>query len=255
MQPVAKCTLERFATFFAYQRNGFKLKEITPWFTCYQAGLPEPGFDGVSPRKGDHFVQVLFAMYPENQRLALLDLCTNPPAVPGCPSDAERLELAKEVYGGSPLGQSLTAVSLRGIKKDWWTASSRLHSSPAGAITAGRTMVESVSKTIISERGGTPDSSSKMGKLVDKAMEALGLKSGSGVNNAVNQLVSGALSISDGLASISNEAGDRHGQVGGATLDDATIAEVCVNAAGLLSLLLARLHLHGVLNQGATPEE
>ena len=64
MQSVPRPTLERFAEVFAYGDSGFALKEITPYFETFQPGIPPPAFDGIAPRKADHFVSVLSAMHP-----------------------------------------------------------------------------------------------------------------------------------------------------------------------------------------------
>jgi len=74
MHPVQKHTIERFAQYFAYKDNGFALKEINPYFEKYQSGLPAPGFDGITPKKGNHFVEVVSSMHPRNQRYGLIDL-------------------------------------------------------------------------------------------------------------------------------------------------------------------------------------
>ena len=62
MQLIPRATLERFAQVFAYGDSGFALKEISPYFEEFQNGIPTPGFDGMPPRKADHFVLVLSAM-------------------------------------------------------------------------------------------------------------------------------------------------------------------------------------------------
>ena len=79
MKPVPRGLVERFALEFSHRNNGFPLKAITPFFAAYESGLPAPDFDGISPRKPDHFVSVVLSMHPRNQRYALMDLCNEPP--------------------------------------------------------------------------------------------------------------------------------------------------------------------------------
>ena len=246
MHPIPKQTIERFAQEFAYKDKGFTLKQINPYFEAYQSGLSAPGFDGVVPKKGDHFVEVVSAMHPRNQRIALIDLCSNPPKIKNCPSQAIRDNLLKSISqsdGSTPISAEVSKISVSGVRDQWWVASSRLPKSPSSAITAARTLVESTCKTILEECGETPDGSGDLQKLLKQVRESLDLKTGRDVPKSVNEILSGLVSLINGLSSISNDAGDRHGNVGGIRLEDITISSLIVHAAGTAALFLAQVHL------------
>ena len=246
MHPVQKHTIERFAQYFAYKDNGFALKEINPYFEKYQSGLPATGFDGITPKKGNHFVEVVSSMHPRNQRYALIDLCLNPPRMKICPTESSRHELLQCLFqsdGATPLASDLSTFSLSGVREQWWVASSRLPSSPASAITAARTLLESTCKTILEECSQIPDDSRNLQKLFKQVRETLDLKTGRDMPKSVNEVMSGLISLANGLAAISNEAGDRHGKAGGLRLEDVTVASLFVHAAGTAAFFIAQVHL------------
>ncbi len=246
MHPLPKQTVERFAQEFVYKDKGFTLKQINPYFENYQTGLAAPGFDGVVPKKGDHFVEVVLSMHPRNQRLALIDLCSNPPNIKNCPSLSTRESLLKCILqsdGATPISDEILGISISGVREQWWVASSRLPKSPSSAITAARTLVESTCKTILEECGEIPDDSGDLQKLLKQVRDSLDLKTGHNVPKSVNEILSGLISLINGLAAISNDAGDRHGNVGGIRLEDITISSLIVHAAGIAALFLAQVHL------------
>ena len=122
-------------------------------------------------------------------------------------------------------------------------ASSRLPKSPSSAITAARTLVESTCKTILEECGEIPADSGDLQKLLKQVRDSLDLKTGHNVPKPVNEILSRLISCINGLAAISNDAGDRHGNVGGIRLEDITISSLIVHAAGTAALFLAQVHL------------
>lgn len=245
MQRLPRTLFEQIAINFSSGRSGFPLKEITPWFEQYQAGLPVPNFDGISPRKPDHFVTVLESLTPRNQRHALIDLCRNPPKYPGIPDEEKRKHLLHCILsadGKSPLSVSLDGVSLCGIREQWWVATSRLRVSASSSITAARTLLETTCGTIVEENGEIADTSGDLNRLLRQVRDLLGLTTGKNVPKSVNQMISGLCSIFNGLAALSNDAGDRHGNPGGLRIEDDTLAGIAVHTAGVAALALVQIH-------------
>ena len=80
-----------------------------------------------------------------------------------------------------------------------------------------------------------------IGKLVKQAEKILGFDPKD--HPGEHQVFSGIASVLNGLACLSNEAGDRHGTVGGVGIEDPSVAEVCVNACGTLALFFIERHL------------
>jgi hypothetical protein len=235
----------RFAEHFAYQRKGFALGEITPFFEQYQHGIPTLASRYTSVRKGDHFVDCVMALTPKNQRYALYDLCDRPPKMKGpVPDEGTRRELLRllvQADGVSPLGMDLSAISVAGVREDWFVAAARIATSPPAAITAARTLIEATCSTILKELGEKPDSSGDLGRLFKQARKALGIEGASGAGQSVGQLCGGLSTAIDGLCSLSNNAGDRHGLVAGAEIDDQSLASLAVHAAGTVSLFLVQV--------------
>jgi hypothetical protein len=88
------------------------------------------------------------------------------------------------------------------------TAYGRLSINPAAAVTAARTLLETVIKTIISERGGDPEASAgDLGRLLRQAQDTLGFVRGA-ENQSEHQIVQGLSSAVAGVAALSNAAGD-----------------------------------------------
>lgn len=246
MQAVPRQTLERFSKVFAYGDSGFALKEMIPYFEKFQLGIPPAAFDGIAPRKADHFVAILSAMHPRNQRYALIELCCNPPQMKKCPDEPVRRDLLKVLLqsdGPTPLAVDLSQVSVSGVREQWWVATSRLTTSPASAVTAARTLLETTCKTILTEWGEAPDGSGDLQRLFKQTRDALGLKTGRNLPRSVNEVLSGLVSATNGLAAISNDAGDRHGDISGARMENLTVASLCIHCAGTIALLLAEVHL------------
>ena len=102
-------------------------------------------------------------------------------------------------------------------------------------------MLETTLRTILDERNGTDDSSGNLGRLIRKVEEKVGLTPGD--NPAEHQIITGVASIINGICTLSNEAGDRHGTIGGRTIDDPVLAELCVYLCGTIAIFFIELHL------------
>jgi hypothetical protein len=246
MKPIEQSVIQRFANAFCYGRTGFSLEQIPAFFAAYQGSVPDVAGYAVAPAKSSIFEDCVRALTPENQRMALYDLCDNPPPakhqMPGAPKRLELLTLLVQADGRAPLGVELSSMTLSGIRRQWMTAASRLPSSPAGAITAGRALLESTCKTILTELGETPDSTGDLGKLYKQVRIKLGIEAKHGPSQSVHQMLSGLTQVVDGIAGLSNVAGDRHGLAEGLKITDLAFASLAVHAAGSVCVFLVRVH-------------
>ena len=102
-------------------------------------------------------------------------------------------------------------------------------------------MLETILSTIISERGVAPDTSGDLGRLMKQAQVVLGFERSE--RQPEHQLLQGLASVVNGICSISNSAGDRHGLIEGDAIDDPYYAQLCMNAAGTLGLAFVEMHL------------
>lgn len=246
MNPVEQSIIKRFAEAFCFGRVGFSLEQIPQYFAGYQGSVPDLSSYTVAPVKSVIFEDCVRALTPHNQRQALYDLCDSPPAsrhsMPDEATRRELLALLVQADGRSPIGFELSSLTLTGIRQQWMTAASRIPSSPAAAITAARTMLESTCKTILTELRESPDSSGELGKLYKQVRVKLGVDPKLGATQAVHKMVSGLTQIVDGLSGLSNSAGDRHGLSGGAQITELSFASLAVHAAGTVCVFLVRVH-------------
>ena len=249
MQAVSEQLLGRFARAFCFRRNGYSLRDLTDLFIRYDANAPTTPV-GVGLSKADYFVHCVGGMNPRTQRGFLYDLCDGPPPATGkLPSVEDRLSLLHALVqadGISPLGVELSSMTLAGVREQWFTAASRVASSPSSAVTAARTMVEAACNTILEERGQPPDTSGQVSRLFKQTLRALGLEKSEQWPTALHTAIGGLEQVVRGLAEFSNKAGDRHGLPEGLRLDDEALAGLAVHAAGAITLFVATEHRHSM---------
>lgn len=245
MRPVSTAVVARFADAFCYGRSGYSLRELHDLFVQYQVDVPALD-SSVASTKGSYFHTCVAAMTSENQRQFLYDLCDDPaPATGPLPDEATRrslLSLLAAADGVSPLADNLSQITVRAVRNQWFTAASRLPDSASSAITAARALLESTCQTILVERGETPDTSGDLGRLYNQTRRALQIEASAGIPQALHQLLNGLVQVVNGLAGLSNQAGDRHGLPEGARISDHSMASLAVHAAGTVSLFLVRAH-------------
>lgn len=246
MRAVDRNVIMRFAEVFCYGRRGFALEEIPQFFAHYQGSTPSTHSYEGSVTKATVFEDSIKALSPSNQRMALYDLCDAPPRTRHpLPSEAERKELLGllvQADGRSPLAVEISTVTVSGVRSQWLTAASRIPSSPAGAITAARALVETTCKTIATELGAVPDQSGDLMRLYNQARSLLGLQPRAGASQNLHKILNGFTQAVDGIAGLSNQAGDRHGLEAGAKLSDLSFASAAVHAAGTVALFLVRAY-------------
>ena len=246
MRPIHPNVVQRFAKAFTYGRNGFSLRELLDYFAGYQANVPSLHSLQHGATKSSAFLECVASLSPENQRQVLYDLCDDPPPSQyPMPTEGERKKLLAQLVqadGSSPLGVSISQITLRGIRNQWFTAASRLSESPASAITAARAIVETTCKTILTELGKEPDRTGELGRLYKQTRICLGIDPKQGVSQAVHQIINGMTQIIDGLSAISNAAGDRHGLENGHKSTELSFASLCVHSAGTVALFLVRTY-------------
>ena len=195
--PLPENTIQAFAEAFASGRNGLSLSEIGEFFKQYQPNVPSStGTPGLT--KPVYFQQCVLSLTPADQRLSLLDLCNSPPVSRHpMPSEQVRIGLRDslfQVHGRSPVSTSLSSLTLRGVRENWWKIGSRIAANPDAALTASRTLLESTCKTILSEIGETPDESGDLARLVKQTIRGLSFAENP-QDQPTKQLLSGLMSM------------------------------------------------------------
>lgn len=245
MQHLPRVLVEKFAAAFAGNRIGFSAQQISEFFCPYSNLVKPLDHYGMNPTRHDLFVDSVYSLAPKLQYYALNDLVfAERGSRYAYPDEATRNGLRHELHNfisASPIGLSFSRIRETAFREDWVICQSRLEVSPAAAITAARTLLETLLKTIISERGGTPDATGDIGKLMRQAGDILGFSRAT--QRSEHQILSGLGAVLNGLATISNAAGDRHGNVLGKSIDDPYFANLCVNAAGTIGLAFIEMHL------------
>jgi hypothetical protein len=245
MQPIPRQLTEHFAATFAGDKKGFAAREITDFFTKYSRAIKPYDHYGINPTRHDLFIEAIYQLLPKQQYYALTDLCQDPPkmkyAAPGPDESAKLFEQLHSFLNPNPVGLGFSRLREHTFRQDWYTAYGRLSQSPPAAISAARTMLETALKTIVSERQQTPDTSGDLGKLLKQAQDVLGFDRGQ--NQEQHRMMQGLANVINGVAGLSNAAGDRHGLINGVEIDDPAVAGFALNAAGSVGLFFIEIHL------------
>lgn len=126
-----------------------------------------------------------------------------------------------------------------GIHKAWATALERKVSDPEGAITISRSMLESVCKHILDEKGIEYDAHKiDLPELYKKTSKELNLSPSQHTEDIFKQILGGCSGVINGLGALRNRLGDAHGK-GKANIKPAPRhAELAVNLSGAMALYL-----------------
>jgi hypothetical protein len=142
----------------------------------------------------------------------------------------------------SPADDSITGL-LKGVDSEhvqqaWRKALDRRATDPDGAITAARTLLETVCKHILDERkvgyGDHPD----LPDLYGYVAKELRLAPNQQIDAIMKQIAGGCFSVINGLAGLRNRLGDSHGKGKTAVSVQPREAHLAVNLAGALAVYL-----------------
>lgn len=243
-----KGVINEFAKAFAQKGKGKGLtkEELLSWFARYSNNVVDPEFYGVKMPKEKLFHHCLEKLYVEDQYLALIDLCREPPESKNAlPSEEVRTDLLQRLLSTgepTPLTPRLLELGPWEVKRQWLKVVSRIESSPAAAITSARTLLEQACRHACDAlNADVASAKGDLSKLIKAAKKALGLDNGSEL------VLAGMSSMVNGLAQRSNNAGDRHASAGIVSQVTATEARLFANlAASIAIFLLEDLHLAGL---------
>jgi hypothetical protein len=242
---IPRATAEHFADAYAGNKKGFSAREISEYFLGYSNLVKHVDFYGVNPTRHDLFLDSLYSLEPKQQYYALNDLTFFEYQSKYAYPDVHAREILRDdlhtFISPNPIGLRISRLRETAYRTDWIEAARRIATDPPGAITASRTMLETVLKTVLAERRSADDSAGDLGRLIKQVEKELGIIPGD--RAAEHQVITGIASAINGLSALSNDAGDRHGTVGGRSIDDPTLAELCVNMCGAIGVLFVELHL------------
>lgn len=136
------------------------------------------------------------------------------------------------------ISTALSRIDSEHIRKAWNKALSRRDSDPEGAITAARTLIESVCKHILDKTGIIYPSDVDLPKLYYLTAECLQLAPSQYSNRTMRQILGNCQAVIGGLASLRNELGDAHGKGESETTPEPHHAELAINLAGSMAMFL-----------------
>jgi hypothetical protein len=140
-------------------------------------------------------------------------------------------------------GTGLTTATLEAIDSEhvqaaWHRALGRRLGDPEGAITAARTLLESVCKYILDEQEIQYDDNADLPKLYSTVANTLKLAPSQHSEKIVKQILGACQAIVEGLGAVRNRLGDAHGKQKLAAKPAARHAELTVNLAGTMATFL-----------------
>jgi hypothetical protein len=125
------------------------------------------------------------------------------------------------------------------VHSAWSRALDRRKSDPEGAITAARTLLETVCKHILENRGIEYDGSRiELHELYKLTAAELTLAPSQHTQDIFKQILGGCSAVVNGLGTLRNKLGDAHGQGKRPVRPAPRHAELAVNLAGSLALFL-----------------
>jgi hypothetical protein len=132
----------------------------------------------------------------------------------------------------------LEAVSSEHVQAAWTRALERRERDPEGAITAARTLLESVCKHILDEKGETYGDHADLPALYGAVASTLNLAPSQHTEKVFKQILGGCHSVVEGLGALRNRLGDAHGKGKHGVRPGARHAALTVNLAGTMATFL-----------------
>jgi hypothetical protein len=150
---------------------------------------------------------------------------------------------ALERFASTPLddlmateAEDLNSASVLAV---WSKALERRATDPDGAITAARTLLESVCKTILDDTTQGYKASDDLPKLYYKVSKTLKLAPSDYGQEQIKRILGGATSVVEGIGSLRNQHGDAHGRGRSASYRlSERHAALAVNLAGGIAIFL-----------------
>lgn len=145
-----------------------------------------------------------------------------------------------------PFGASFTTAArvhdFTSAQQAWAKAIARKDNDPDGAITAARTLIESVCKTILDDRSVEYDNND-LPALYKLVCKELSLSPSEHNEQIFKQILGGCKSVVQGIGRLRNVAGDSHGQGRTQYKAEPRHAELAVNLAGSMATFLIQTHV------------
>ncbi|WP_409560315.1 abortive infection family protein [Hyphomicrobium sp. MC8b] len=133
---------------------------------------------------------------------------------------------------------TLSAFDTGSVRVAWEKALLRRDSDPEGAITAARTLLETVCKHVLAVQSVEAPEDGDLPKLYRLAAQTLGLAPSQHTEEAFRSILGGCTTVVNGLATLRNRIGDAHGAGPLAVRPSPRHAALAVNLAGAMASFL-----------------
>jgi len=151
----------------------------------------------------------------------------------------EFLETGSKIPSDQTVSEVLKRFDIESVQVVWAKALDRRQSDPEGAITAARSLLETVCKHILDEKGiEYKDNKVDLPQLYHLVSVELSLSPSQHTEDVFKQILGGCSTIVNGLGTLRNRLGDAHGQGKNPVRPAARHAELAVNLAGSMALFL-----------------
>jgi hypothetical protein len=136
------------------------------------------------------------------------------------------------------VSQAIAKLDSEHVADAWRKALDRRNDDPEGAITAARTLVESVCKHILDESGVAYEEKDDLPKLYGLTAEQLKLSPSQHTEQIFKQILGGCKSVVEGLGALRNKLSDAHGKGKKSAKPSSRHAELAVNLAGSMATFI-----------------
>lgn len=150
--------------------------------------------------------------------------------VPRLPREKSQVEVE--------ISEQLLTVNSEHVQRAWERALKRKSEDPEGAITAARTLIETVCKHILDEEQIGYSDNADLPNLYHLAAKQLHCVPEQYTETLVRKILGNCQSVVGGIAALRNQLGDAHGRGSGAMAPHPILAELAVNLAGALAKYL-----------------
>jgi hypothetical protein len=148
------------------------------------------------------------------------------------------LETESRTPSDAAISATVQAISSAFVQEAWHKALERRSSDPEGAITASRTLLESVCKHILDAADAAYEDSADLPKLYTLTAKQLNLSPSQHTEQLFKQILGGCQTVVEGLGSLRNRHSDAHGKGVSGTKPLPRHAELAVNLSGTMATFL-----------------
>ncbi len=112
------------------------------------------------------------------------------------------------------LGERLAGLKIDALETEYKRAYQDIEAAPAVAVTAACAILESLCKTLLDKNGISLPKKQTLGVLWKQTNKLLGLDPGNQSDQDIKRILSGLISISDGVGALRTHEGSAHGRSG-----------------------------------------